>query len=69
MITMIIIIIDDIKEIVIVITFYSPSCLGQETAKGPFRSSSQAATCPPVYHTRWRLHTVPFNAERQAGKL
>ena len=22
--------------IVIVITFYSPSCLGQETAKGPF---------------------------------
>ena len=23
-------------EIVIVITFYSPSCLGQETAKGPF---------------------------------
>ena len=23
-------------ESVIVITFYSPSCLGQETAKGPF---------------------------------
>ena len=23
-------------QIVIVITFYSPSCLGQETAKGPF---------------------------------
>ena len=22
-----------------------------------FRSSSQAATCPSVYHTRWRLHT------------
>ena len=34
-----------------------------------FRSSSQAATCPPVYHTRRKLHTVPFNAERQAGKL
>ena len=24
------------RKIVIVITFYSPSCLGQETAKGPF---------------------------------
>ena len=34
-----------------------------------FRSSSQAATCPPVYHTRRRLHTVPLIAERQAGKL
>ena len=31
-----------------------------------FRSSSQAATCPPVYHTRRRLHTVPLIAERQA---
>ena len=26
----------NIIVIVIVITFYSPSCLGQETAKGPF---------------------------------
>ena len=34
-----------------------------------FRSSSQAATCPPVCHTRWRLHTIPLIAERQAGKL
>ena len=34
-----------------------------------FRSSSQAATCPSVYHTRWRLHTVSLIAERQAGKL
>ena len=31
------------------------------------RFPSQAATCPPVYLTRWRLHTVPFNAKRQAG--
>ena len=54
---------------IIVIIFYSPSCLGQETAKGPFRSSSQAATCPPVGYTRWRLHTVPLIAESQAGKL
>ena len=38
-------------------------------SKGTFRSSSQAATFPPVYHTRWRLHTIPFNAECQAGKL
>ena len=36
---------------------------------GTFRSLSQAATCPPVYHTRQGLHTVPFNAECQAGKL
>ena len=52
--------------IVIAITFYSPSCLGQETAKGPF---GLRVKLPPVYYTRQRLHTVPFNAERQAGKL
>ena len=33
------------------------------------RSLSQAAICPPVYHTQWTLHTIPFNAERQAVKL
>ena len=38
-------------------------------SEGTFRSSSQAATCPLVYHTRWRLHTVPLIAERQARKL
>ena len=34
-------------------------------SEGTFRSSSQAATCPPVYHTRRRLYTVHFNAECQ----
>ena len=38
-------------------------------SEGTFRSSSQAATCPLVYYTRRRLHTVPSLAERQAGKL
>ena len=38
-------------------------------SEGTFRSSSQAATCSSVYHTRWRLHTVPLIAEPQAGKL
>ena len=39
-------------------------------SEGTFRSSSQAAiTCPPVNYRRWRLHTLPFNAERQVGKL
>ena len=38
-------------------------------SEGTFRSSSQSATCPPVYHTRRRLHTVPLITERQAGKL
>ena len=58
-----------ISLIVIVIAFYLPSCLGQETAKGPFWCVSQAATSPLVYHTWWRLYTVPFIAKRQAGKL
>ena len=40
-----------------------------EDSKVTFWSSSQAATCSPVYQTRWRLHTVPLIAERQAGKL
>ena len=30
--------------------------------EGIFRPSSQAATCPPVYHTRRRLHTVPSHS-------
>ena len=34
-----------------------------------FRFSSQAATCPSVYHMRWRLHTVPLIAECQEEKL
>ena len=38
-------------------------------SKGTLRSSSQAATCPPVYPSRWRLHTVPLIAERQARML
>ena len=33
-----------------------------------FRSSSPAAICPTVHHTRWRLHTAPFNTERQVGE-
>ena len=38
-------------------------------SEGTFWSSSQPATCPPVYHTRRRLHIVPLIPERQAGKL
>ena len=52
--------------IITVITYYSPSCLGQEAAKGSF---CVRIKLPPVYHIRWRLQTVPFIAVRQAGKL
>ena len=45
-----------------------PKLLWTGDSEGTFWSSSQAATCPPVYHTRCRLHTVPLIAERQAGK-
>ena len=38
-------------------------------SEGTFRTSSQAATCPPIYHTRQRLHIVHLITERQAGKL
>ena len=55
--------------IVIVITFLFTKLPWPGDSEGTFRSSSQAATCPPVYHTRRRLHTVPLIAERQAGKL
>ena len=53
-------------KIVIVTTFYSPRSLGQETVKGRF---GLRLKLPPVHHTRWRLHTVPLIAKRQAGKL
>ena len=42
------------------------SCFGQETANRPF---GLRANLPPVYLTRWRLHTVLFIAELQARKL
>ena len=54
---------------VIVITFLFTKLPWPGDSEGTFWSSSQAATCPPVYHTRRRLHTVPLIAERQAGKL
>ena len=53
----------------IVTTFYSPSCLGQETAKrelSVFESSCHLPTCLP--HTVEASHTVPFIAECQARK-
>ena len=61
----------DVELPIIVITFYSPSCLGQETAKGPFslRVKLPPVQCPPVYHTRRRLHTVPLIAKCQVRKL
>ena len=37
-------------------------------SKGTVRSSSQAAACPPVYHTWWRFHFVPLITERQASE-
>ena len=49
---------------VIVIAFYSPSCLGQETVKGHF---GLRVKLPPAH--RWGLHTDSLIAERQAGKL
>ena len=36
-------------------------------SEGTFQYSNQAATCPTVYHTRLRLHTSLFIAERKAG--
>ena len=50
----------------VVITLYSPSLLGEKTAKGTF---GFRVKLPPAYHTRSKLHTVHFNAERQAIKL
>ena len=43
---------------IIVITFYSPSCPGQEAVKGPCGFQVKLST---AHHTRWRLHTVPSN--------
>ena len=48
----------------IVLTFLFTKLPWPGKSKETFRSSSQAATCPPVYHTRRRLHTVPLIAKR-----
>ena len=57
-------------NIIIVITFFFAKLPWLGDSEGTFRSSSQAATRPPVH----RLHTmealnVALIAERQAGKL
>ena len=58
-----------VRQCVIVITFYSPSCLGRETAKGPFRSSSLKLPPAHLSTTHGGGFTLPLDAERQAGKL
>ena len=45
---------------------YSPSCLGQETAKWPY---CLRVADTYVNHTNAKFSRSPFNAERQAGKL
>ena len=45
---------------------YSPSCLGQETAKWPY---GFRVTATYVNHTNAKSSLCPFHAERQAGKL
>ena len=47
--------------IVSVITFLFTKLPWPGDSEMTFRSSSQAATYPSVYHTRWRLHAVPLN--------
>ena len=46
--------------------FYSPSCLGQLTAKVSF---GLRVKLPSIYHTWWRLRIIPLIAERQTVKL
>ena len=57
--------------IVIVITFYSPSCLGQETTKGPFglRVKLPLAHLSTTHGRGFTQSLSALIAERQAGKL
>ena len=45
---------------VIVITFYSPSCLGQETAKGRFGLRVNDGYMATPMSERWARSTVPY---------
>ena len=56
-------------KLFVVHIFYSPSCFGQEIAKVSFLEFESVSTCPPVYYTRRKLHTVLFIAKRQTGNL
>ena len=60
----------DYQYICNAITFYSPSCLGQETAKGPF---DLRVKVPPAHlsttHGGGFTLSLALIAERQAGKL
>ena len=53
---------------IVITSFFSELSWARES-EGSFRSYGHAATCPPVYHMRWRLHTVPFSTERQSREV
>ena len=59
--------ISNLEQRYIVITFYSPSCLGEETAKGPFslRVSCHLPICIP--HTEEASHS-PFDCWTSSRK-
>ena len=48
------------NSIVTVIIFLFTKLPWPGDSRGTFQSSNQAGACPSVYHTRWRLYTVPF---------
>ena len=55
---------------VIVITFYSPSCLGQETAKGPF---GLLVKLPPAHLSTthgggFTLSLLMLNVKQESGE-
>ena len=55
--------------VIIVITFYLPSFLGQETVKELFLFGIKlpSAQCPPFYYGRWRLYTVLYYCWRSSS--
>ena len=36
---------------------------GDSEHTGTLRFRSQAPISPPIYHTRWRRHSVPFDTD------
>ena len=55
--------------VITVITSLFTKLLLPGNSKETFRFWNQAATCPPVHHTRWRLHSILFMLNVKQGAV
>ena len=59
----------ELEEVIVTSHFTKLPWPGDVKVPFGFRVKLPPVQDPLVYHTRWSLYTLPFNAERQARNL